>query len=804
VTFESHDLFCCSTWGNTDIDLADMDGDGDLDVVSASAWTEEIIWYENTDGQGLFGRPRLVATAEDRFFAIQAVDMDGDGDRDILTASGDDKVAWYRNIDGRGTFGPQQIISTQVNGVSDVHAADMDGDGDLDVLSASSDDHKIAWYENIDGLGSFGVQQLISTEAREARSVHAADVDGDGDLDVLSASSGDSKIAWYENVDASGEFGSQQIISRDVMEATLVQTADIDQDGNLDVLSVSIADRKIAWYDNADGSGSFDSQHVVSLVPDVEDVHLSDLDDDGDVDVLVGSLYDGVVWYENVDGAGAFDEYHRIDTYYWEAQSVHAADVDADGDLDLIAGMRFFEMYPFASRLEWYDNIDGHGQFDNARVISNFGTDAIDLADLDGDDDLDLLTASYGDDKVAWFENTDGKGSFGGQLMIAVDAIGANDVHAADMNGDGNLDVVSGGQRELEFASNAWLAWYRNTDVVGTFQTQQKIGDRPPDGLAPAVSFWPADMDDDGDVDILVAQTRPVWLENTDGVGTLGNPRRVTEDRSSTVVPADVDGDGDLDVISANNWRNLEIVWYENQNGQGVFADARPITSQMGELRSILLDTGDLDGDGDLDLLVAADQMVWYENLDGGGGFGDPRPISTVRAGGVDLADMDGDGDLDVLSVSDELAWYENTSGGGIFEMHHFLGSEIAFPRSVQAGDLDGDGDLDLVWASVRGRIGWYENRLLGDANDDGVFDSSDMVKIFVAGKYEDGIPHNATFDEGDWNHDGDFDSSDIVLAFQAGHYEVTSPMNAPDLAAAVDWLFAQDQRPARQRAYVA
>ena len=91
-------------------------------------------------------------------------------------------------------------ISTAAKGAWSVYAADVDGDGDTDVLSASSGDNKIAWYENM-GAGRF-TPHTISTAAKGARSVYAADLDGDGDTDVLSASSGDSKIAWYENTGA--------------------------------------------------------------------------------------------------------------------------------------------------------------------------------------------------------------------------------------------------------------------------------------------------------------------------------------------------------------------------------------------------------------------------------------------------------------------------------------------------------------------------------------------------------------------------------------------------------------------------
>ena len=94
-------------------------------------------------------------------------------------------------------FGDQNTISTAADGAQSVFAADVDSDGDLDVLSASINDDTIAWYEN-DGSETF-TQRTITTSANGATSVFAADVDGDGDLDVLSASINDDTIAWYEN-----------------------------------------------------------------------------------------------------------------------------------------------------------------------------------------------------------------------------------------------------------------------------------------------------------------------------------------------------------------------------------------------------------------------------------------------------------------------------------------------------------------------------------------------------------------------------------------------------------------------------
>ncbi|MCP3996221.1 MAG: DUF4347 domain-containing protein, partial [bacterium] len=137
-------------------------------------------------------------------------------------------------------------ITTGANGANDVTTSDIDGDGDLDVLSASKIDNKIAWYEN-DGSENF-TAHTITTGANTTTWVATADMDGDGDMDVLSASVNDDKIAWYEN-DGSENF-TERVITTGADYAHSVTTADVDGDGDLDVLSSSKADGKIAWYEN--------------------------------------------------------------------------------------------------------------------------------------------------------------------------------------------------------------------------------------------------------------------------------------------------------------------------------------------------------------------------------------------------------------------------------------------------------------------------------------------------------------------------------------------------------------------------
>ena len=205
-----------------------MDGDGDTDALSASRIDDKIAWYENANGDGTSWTERTITTGADGAHSVFAADVDGDGDTDALSASKfEDKIAWYENTNGDGTAWTVRTISSGADGAYAVFAADVDGDGDIDALSASNFDDKIAWYENTNGDGTAWTVRTITTGADGAFSVFAADVDGDGDLDVLSASYIDDRIAWYEN--RGGQFA---------LTTTDTAPSAIEQDAIDDVLKI--------------------------------------------------------------------------------------------------------------------------------------------------------------------------------------------------------------------------------------------------------------------------------------------------------------------------------------------------------------------------------------------------------------------------------------------------------------------------------------------------------------------------------------------------------------------------------------
>jgi hypothetical protein len=540
-SFQTRPAISTSANNALSVYAADLDGDGNIDALSA--YGNKIVWYKN-DGTGSFGPEVMITNSAGGAFSVYAADLDGDGDMDVLSASiNDDKIAWYRN-DGNGGFGAQLVISSSANFATSVYAADLDGDGDMDVLSASGNDNKIAWYKN-DGNGGFGVQNVISNlavpDTHGAISVYAADLDRDGDMDVLSASVNDDKIAWYRN-DGNGGFGAQNVISTAADGAQAVYAADLDGDGYIDVLSASINDNKIAWYKN-DGSGNFNVQSTISAsAMGVTSVYTADLDGDGDMDVLSASGQDNkVAWYEN-NGSGGFGSPIIISASADLAYSVHAADLDGDGDVDVLSAAYRDK------KIAWYENrtpfsgnatvtyttgsgvpktvtvpvaagsavltltapkaglvtllkisnggscatstgktgslrhlprpdlksltlapitpvcagsdatlsLSGFVQNQNFQTRTPISTSAngawsVYAADLDGDGDLDVLSASFNDDKIAWYKN-DGNGGFTEQTAISTSADIAYSVYAADLDGDGDLDVLSASANDNKIA----------------------------------------------------------------------------------------------------------------------------------------------------------------------------------------------------------------------------------------------------------------------------------------------------------------------------------------------------------------
>ncbi|CAM9792076.1 unnamed protein product, partial [Ectocarpus sp. 6 AP-2014] len=339
---------------------ADLDGDEDLDLLVGSYWNDWVRWYENEDGKGAFSEAMDVASGYGGAGSIDVGDLDGDGSPDVVVAFQTSfQLTWFSNLDGLGEFSVGTDIDTYEDGDHSnfVKVADLDGDGDLDVIMASKQGDRVTWYENTDGEATFALGVDISTTADGAFTLALADLDGDDDLDIVSASVV-SGLAWYENSNGAFSLGVSLEPADDPASGKDVVTADIDGDGDMDIISASFdgnhtagsfPDGRILWLEN-DGSGSFAEGKDIGLLESARNVVAVDLDNDGDIDLVTCDGVGGsIVWYENTDGTGNFSEV-IITTdvgVYW----LIAVDLDGDGDFDIATANRD------DGHVTWYENL---------------------------------------------------------------------------------------------------------------------------------------------------------------------------------------------------------------------------------------------------------------------------------------------------------------------------------------------------------------------------------------------------------------------------------------------------------------
>lgn len=330
---------------------------------------------------------------------------------------------------------------------------------------------------------------------------------------------------------------------------------------------------------------------------------------------------------------------------------------------------------------------------------ANYGmgslTGIIAMGDVDGDGDLDLLVpntaVSVGVGNTTsrntvsiWPNN--GSGVFNSPRTVLVNAW-PNDIVVGDLDGDGDLDFIA--------SDDVSSGSVRLNDGSGAFSGNQNIG------VARFMSL--GDVDGDGDLDLV--STSAVQLNN--GNGTFGSPQNLTLGSQGfgpqSLALGDVDGDGDLDLVTANSnptsaYFGPGTVSIRLNNGSGSFSGNQEVSvGSVGYNLRNSLALGDVDGDGDLDVAVAAyNGTVSVRVNDGNGLFSGTLQVPTVVGLSVALGDADGDGDLDLFTGGYNAATIRLNNGSGSFSGTQ----QIALSGGgyyLVTGDVDGDGDLDML-----------------------------------------------------------------------------------------------------------
>lgn len=719
----------------------DIDGDGNDDIV-----TNGLVWYRNL-GDGYFDKAKsIIPITIDLGYSISSmelIDFDGDGDLDIFAGSFESKVSYFENL-GSGEFGPEQVIATYTEGtfVETIRIIDLDGDGDFDLLNLNDNLVALTWSRNL-GAGLFDDPINLSAGFSGGSDAHAEDIDLDGDLDIIAVSQSPYRITLFENL-GEGIFGTAVVIDEPFFEPVKMNCVDLNEDSYIDlVVSMNYADI-IYSYQNL-GDGTFDTPDTVyrnvddPFYSDRHNIMSFDMDNDGDLDLFSAASGYELCSYEN-NGDGTYGTRTNISTGAAGGGGYRipltSGDYDSDGDYDLVTGRVGDKV------ILHYENL-GEGVFDSDSVLIPW-MDGLKLyrhGDLNEDGQTDIVIASWLDKNIWYFKNLE-EGTYGlPEKIISMD-YECEVFELIDMDLDDDLDLVYGDDE----GSVLWIENFGDDE----FGEEPRLIGTVPEAIT---SISSANTNDDFDSDVFVSSSTGniSWFETFSLLSDVYVEHEISTDfdeHSSCGHTVDVDSDGDLDFVYLSEsflGNTLKIRYNEDEDFSSLSVTA------YGADKFCRIE--DLNGDGLVDICFAFEDdhgIGWVENL-GDGEFSDEKEVRYVPGTNVialRLEDINEDGLTDIVSYyydgivpGGNLYWFRNL-GGGIFASAEplFPDGHLASSKNIDFADLDGDDKKELLAGSdifYKAHLFWFNGfyekvneingYLFADLNENGIFDSLDV-----------------------------------------------------------------------------
>lgn len=610
--------------GIVDTIPVDLNKDGLMDVVSASIEDGHLRAYINQGN--LEFEQQYISTDVPGAFRVSAIDINNDNQTDFLIPSiqTNEIIVLIADPNAQLYGYRKQVIAKNVLLPTDAQAGDFNGDGLIDVVSISFEENLLLLHLQ-DKQGEFNTT-LLSESPQRPRKLVVEDFNNDQLLDILVASSEDNSVRLFSN--GGGASFNETLVSDQLTGVRYIARCDLPGAVYPDfVAGVTEANQVLLFQNNE--NNTFSSSIIDDDLPGADAVNCANLDQDQELEILSISRIEDNIYSQEINDPSAkkliantrdgyvtaraftlktneppliltqsfFENRNLIyspqqsnqEDVIWEdfpegAYFVEKGDLDNDGDEDLVyAAFREGKVY-------WAEN-----QTNNHSIHVIFdgvdGPQSVTTADVDEDGDLDVISAGAWDDSFWLHENT-GKGQFI-TFRITSTANNAARTAVADLNGDGRLDII--GTSGLD-DSVKWFDWDGKTFT-------EHIIDDFSDG---ASALSAKDIDQDGDIDLVVANFfgNNISLFTNDGFGEFKKELIATDKlKPSTVFTTDVDGDSDLDIVFAAS--HAGTVWLL-ENRSGSFQESL-MASRPYKVNSLAL--VDFDQDGDLDVVDVSDQQ---------------------------------------------------------------------------------------------------------------------------------------------------------------------------------------------------
>jgi len=689
-------------WSVEGLVAADVDGDGTADLVVLDRAGTRVSWLRSRPDASFepmveVVRPQGPVGLAPRFGPIAAVDLDQDGDEDVVGLLLDELVAF--ESDGSALGPPAGIVGVPMPGSPDeyrLEVGDVDGDGRDDLVllrRAPGGAPSTLRVLRSTGPGAFGAPEPVLASSPSIEAITLADADGDGDLDVLYLAGlgptqaelriARSEGAWPTPTD------EQVAVLPGRAEGDLA-AGDVNGDGHVDVASTTASFRHLTP-GGAAGFGATSTFFEGGAV--VRRLELRDVDLDGDLDQMELAT-EGAPPRWRANSNGTFVAPQPIGPDVGGARGLVVADIDGDLAPDVIHCEQDDVPMALAGAPGATNPLVGPSRRARPQIAS---PGRFVLGDVDGDGDLDVFTVGRAASEVHLLTNRGAGRTF--DVATVVEGVTAEELRAGDLDGDGRADLVAV-RGDLEV---------RRGLADGTLAAPAVTPLAPMLSVRSIPAF--ADVDGDGAVDVVLAGAlvgggHGMVLFRGDGSGALSAGQTIWSGgppgfAMSSV--ADVDGDGATDLVAAVGGAAGVLV--RLQDPQGGFGPPIALGDPLG-VDGLAL--ADLDGDGDLEVITTEGQGALRATLVRpftGPGFGAPITIGAVPSSGVlGGADaVDGAGDVDLWGTVPGLELTVFVCEGDAGAPNGFAPG-VTFEPGPRDGcllapaDLDRDGDLEFVY----------------------------------------------------------------------------------------------------------
>ena len=676
----------------TSVTIADVDGDGDDDIIVATVGGEPSEVYINP-GNGDFsgvtpsplGPPGEQTPTPDTA-NVQVVDINGDGAPDIIVANTDGPNEIYLGDPSRpGTFDKAPLTFGSADDVTkDVEVTDVDGDGAVDLVVANDGQPNRVYYGDpalaAGSPPSYGTdpakESVIGSSSGPSTSVEVADLNGDGRADIVVGNDGERDEIYL----GTGPAGSRPVLSSatptllygtENSRTSDVKIGDITGDGNPDIVIASNGEPNLLYPGRFDGYfGSAIPTVIGSETDNSLSVEIIDVDGDSDLDVVFGNSDSSASTYYNE--GGALNPTPSVSgKRSTESDGVQlVADFNDDGIPDLLTGTDIVLG-------------DGSGDFSNGvRVPYNMGDDvetpltvtSVDI-DLDGDEDLIVSPSGAGPfgESTPFILLNPGSGDFSTATMIKLGGLQPGRLtevlQPVDMNSDGLVDLILGSKNG---PTEVWM----NPGVGADPNTAAAF--ELPDS-ADTTDIEVADINKDGLDDIVMVVGSTQVVRTILNPGTPGVPSSVGASaiawsgapRADVAPPntprqveiADLNKDGHLDLIVGTSNNIVVYVGSANSASTGTFAGPIVVGSAAAipSLDTQALEVADVDGDGWVDIVGSYDPARYdagssphYKRIFYGSGSIGADPSKWAAAPGVKLGpDAENEWDVESMDIVD-------------------------------------------------------------------------------------------------------------------------------------------------------